>query len=102
MGTNDANGENLADTTMIFDVGLLFTVVAWVGFLRYTTINLVWIIGNPEEILTAVQVCSVCGKVLRRLPAALRLTIIIVWQDFFLNVSPCCESHSGRFIGHEF
>jgi len=65
-------------------------------------IKLVWIIGNPEEILTAVQVCTVCGKVLRRLSAAPRLTIIIVWQDFFLNMSPCCERHSGRFISHEF
>jgi hypothetical protein len=85
MEINFANGENLANTTMIFNVGLLFAMIAWERFLRYTTINLVWIIGNSEEILTAVQVCSVCGKVLHRLSAAPRLTIIIVWQDFFLK-----------------
>ena len=85
MGIYVANGKNLADTTMIFNVVLLFAVITWGRFLRYTTINLVWIIGNPEEILTGVQVCSVCGKVLRRLSAAPRPTIIVVWQDFFLK-----------------
>ena len=95
-------GKIWKDTAMIFNVGLLFAVIAWGRVLRYTTINLVWIIGNPEEILTAVQVCSVCDKVLRRLSAAPRLTIIIVWQEFFLNMSPCCERHSDRFISHEF